>query len=189
MLQAVGVGETARLLGAAINGEATAREALLARFRPRVVLWIAARLSAELRAKLEPEDIAQDVLLSIHRGLDHAELRDASAFLAWAFTVAENQIRDAARHFGAKKRQTVEPRSAVYVTPSSVASRQEEVSRMRAALERLPDAYRDIVRLRSLEERSYRECGDLLGRSEAAARVLHCRALAQLRSELEDRHG
>ena len=36
--------------------------ALLERLRPRLVLWASARMSPGLRAKLEPEDAAQEIL-------------------------------------------------------------------------------------------------------------------------------
>ncbi|MCZ6597797.1 MAG: RNA polymerase subunit sigma-70, partial [Planctomycetota bacterium] len=63
-------GETQRILRDALQGGEAAREDLLERLRPRIVLWVSTRLSPELRARVDPEDIAQEVLLGLHRGLD-----------------------------------------------------------------------------------------------------------------------
>ena len=57
---------------------------------------------------------------------------------------------------------------------------------MRAALDRLSPAHREILRLRSFEERPYAEIARLSGGTEGAARVLHFRALAALRDALEE---
>lgn len=184
MLAPVHVSETTRLLAAALDGETSARGNLLERLRPRIVLWVSTRLSDDLRSKLEPEDVAQDVLLALHKGLDGFENREPRAFMAWIFTVAENRIRDAAKHFAAKKRQLPEPRCFDQSSPSSIVSRAEQLDRVRAAVLQLPPDYREVLRLRSFEEKSYPETAKALGRSEGATRVLHCRALAALRDEL-----
>jgi RNA polymerase sigma-70 factor (ECF subfamily) len=182
-------GETARLLRATLEGEAGARADLLERLRPRIVLWAGSRLSEDLRARIEPEDVAQEVLIAVHDGLDEFRSRDGAAFLPWLFTVAENRIRDMAKRFRAKKRRPVEPVPTTQTSPSSAAARKERLDRMLAAIARLPEPHQEILRLRSIEERSYEEITGLTGRSLGASRVLHCRALAALRAELERFEG
>jgi RNA polymerase sigma-70 factor (ECF subfamily) len=143
-------------------------------------------MSRELKGRIDPEDVAQEVLLAVHGALDRFDPRAPQGFMPWLFTVAENRVRDLAKHFGARKRQpTEEVLRRTHTSPSSFAARAEELERMRAALERLPPAHAEILRLRDLEERSYAEIARLSGRTEVAARVLHFRALAALRDALE----
>jgi RNA polymerase sigma-70 factor (ECF subfamily) len=171
-------------LRAAREGDGPARNELFARLRPRLVLWAQTRLSRSLRARHDPEDVAQEILLALHRSVDSFEGDDPRAFRAWVFTIAENRIRDLADRAGALKRRTPEPRVASRTSPSEVASRAELGERVRAAIERLRADYRDVIRLRRLEERETAEVARILGRSSNAVRILYCRALAALRDEL-----
>jgi RNA polymerase sigma-70 factor (ECF subfamily) len=182
----VGLDETAQLLAAAMEGETDARGALLERLRPRIVLWAATRMSPKLRAKVEPDDVAQEVLLAVHKGLDAFEVRDHASFLAWLFRVAENRIRDLVDHFNAKKRQLPEPHSFTQTSPSSAAVRHERVERMRLALDDLPQDYREVIRLRRIQELECREVAAIMNRSENAVRVLYCRALKALGKRLDE---
>lgn len=162
-------------------GESAAREKLLERLRPRLVLWAATRMSAELRAKVEPEDVAQEVLLAVHKGLDGIELAEGKAFFGWLFTVAENRVKDLVDHFGAAKRQDVEPRTVAQAGPESAAVAKEQIERVRDALTRLSPDHRRVIQHVRLEEREIAEVAKLLGRTENAVRILYCRALKELK--------
>lgn len=168
------------------DGDTAAREALLARIRPRVVLWCAARMSPSLRAKVDPEDLAQEILLGVHGRLDEFEGDTVPRFFGWVFRIAENRIRDAADHFGALRRQPVEARPRDVTSPSVAAFREEVVTRVRDAVARLPDDHRDVVRMRLLEGRDFAEVAQTMGRTPNAVRVLYCRALRALREEVPD---
>ena len=58
-------------------------------------------------------------------------------------------------------------------SPSQHAARQEQLARVGAAIERLPDDYRRVIQLVRLEDRSAN-----------AIRILYYRAIRKLRSEL-----
>lgn len=199
-LRRVSESETARLLRAALARDPVARGDLLERLRPRVVLWAATRLSADLRAKVDAEDVAQMVLLSVHRDFEGFEGGDHARLLAWVFSIAENRVRDVARHFGAMKRSSgdgdpvaedlaharAEPRAFSSTSPSSAAARTEALDRMHRALGTLPEAQRTILRLRDLEMRGYDEIVAAMGLpSTGAARTLRCRALISLRDAMD----
>ncbi len=177
---------TGRLIEGALQGDHGQRAALLDRLRPRIVLWAASRMSPALRAKIEPEDLAQEILLAVHQGIDDFDGDAPRAFLAWVFRIGENRIRDTATYFGAVKRQVVQPISATQTSPSTGVARTEAVTRVRAAIENLRDDHRDVIRLRRLEERPTSEVAELMERSETAVRILYCRALKALRAELPD---
>jgi RNA polymerase sigma-70 factor (ECF subfamily) len=144
-------------------------------------------MSDDLRSKVDPEDVAQEVLLAVHQGFQGFDRTRPAGFMGWLFTIAENRIRDLAKHFAARKRHPLEAMQRSQTSPSARLARAESLDRMRTALERLPAAYREIIRLRSIQERSYAEIAEQTDRTEGACRVLYCRALAALRDALEAR--
>lgn len=135
---------------------------------------------------MEPEDLAQEILLGVHGSLDAFDGDSAGAFYGWVFRIAENRIRDAVDHFGALRRRPVEraPRDAT--TPSVAAFRGEIVARVRDAVARLADDHREVVRMHLLEGRDVADVAQAMGRSPNAVRVLYCRALRALRTEVPE---
>lgn len=202
-LRRVATSETAHLLGAALARDPTALGDLLERLRPRLLLWSATRLSPELKAHVDAEDVAQLVLLAIHRDFARFAGSNRAQFFAWVFSIAENRIRDLARHFGAAKRSAAngdfvdaelaearaEARRFSRTSPSQAAIRKEALDRMHAALATLPEPQQTILRLRELEMRGYDEIVERMKLPSAgAARTLRCRALVVLRLAM-DRGG
>jgi len=177
--------ETMGLLTRARGGDGSARENLLEHIRPRIVLWIAARLFRDLRLHMTPEDVAQDVLLSLHRALAAFRGEDMKSFYAWVFRIAENRIRDLVVHHQAQKRQRTPGIAVTQTTPATASIRAEAVLRVRAAIERLSDDHRRVIQLRQLEEREVPEVAAIMGRSDNAVRILHCRALKALREQMD----
>lgn len=168
----------------ALGGDLQARARLLERLRPRIVLWVSARLSNRLRKLVDPEDVAQEVLIAVHQALDSYQDRSPRGFHAWLFRIAENRIRDLSDYASARKRQPGEPIVPTQTTPSTAAMRSEAFERVRAALLRLPDDYRRVIQLRRLEEREVPAIAGEMGRSENAVRILYCRALKALRDAM-----
>jgi RNA polymerase sigma-70 factor (ECF subfamily) len=66
-------------------------------------------------------------------------------------------------------------------SPSGRLRREERRRRVQAALERLPEKYREVLVLRHLEQLSTREIAAILGVTEGAVYTRHVRALDQLR--------
>lgn len=175
---------TNRLIDRALRGKDGDRGELLERLRPRLLLWAAGRLRADLREKIEPDDVAQDVLLSVHRSFGGFEGQSPGEFFRWVFRIAENRLKDIAAHYGALKRQLPEPRSFSQTTPSQHAARTEQLDRVARAIEQLPEDYRQVIQLVRFEERSTDEAGELMERSANAVRILYFRAISALRAEL-----
>lgn len=177
--------ETVRLLVRARDGDGVAREELLERLRPRLVLWASARLGPALRTEADPEDVAQDALLAVHKRLDEFKGDDRRAFLGWIFTVAENRIRDLADRAGAAKRQRAELPRRERTSPSEAAARAELAARLAAAVARLDEPHRQVIQMRRFEELEVPEIARRLDRSENAVRILYCRAVAALRDAMK----
>jgi RNA polymerase sigma-70 factor (ECF subfamily) len=166
------------------DGDEEARGRLLERLRPRLILWASSRMSDRLRSRMTAEDVAQEILLSVHRSMAQFRGGDDRAFRAWLFTVAENRVRDLANHTNAQKRRTPEPRYLSQTSPSGHAMRAESVDRLREALERLSPDYREVIRLRRFEELETAAVAEAMDRSPTAIRVLYCRAIRALREEM-----
>ncbi len=182
-----GLRSTRDLVVEAVGGDIRARGKLLERLRPRLTLWAAARLSPKLREYVDAEDVVQEVLLAVHEGFEGFRDRGEKAFFGWLFTLAENRIRDLADYAGARKRQAGPVMMTISeTTPATAAIRSETLDRLRAAVARLPEDYRQVLLLRRFEERETTEVALLMGRSENAVRILYCRAIKELRQALAE---
>lgn len=176
--------DTLSLVRAAHDGNPEARDDLLARLSPRLVLWAGARMSRELRARHEPEDVAQEILLAIHRDFGRISPEDPAAFLPWVFAVAENRVRDLVDHDRAARRNGDPPPAPRVSGPATLAVRREQERTIARALETLSDDHREVIRLRRFENLSAADVATRMGRSEGAVRVLYFRAMGALRDAL-----
>jgi RNA polymerase sigma-70 factor (ECF subfamily) len=172
---------TVQCVRRALDGDASAREELLGRVRPRLVLWAASRMSPELRAAADPEDIAQEVLLAVHRDFERLAPRESAEFLPWLFGVAENRVRDLVDRVRAAKRNGEPPQQRTVRSVSSLAGLKEDADRLLRAIAQLSDDHREVLQLRRFEDLPAAEVGRRMGRTEGAVRVLYFRAVAALR--------
>jgi RNA polymerase sigma-70 factor (ECF subfamily) len=136
------------------------------------------------------EDLAQDVFLQALRALDGYDPgRDPRP---WLFTIATNKLRDhwRARAAHGEDRETSLDRDelggalALTEPPDRVTSTEEVATRVRAAIDALPEGLRATVLLRVYEGLSFEDIGRILERNEVAARKRYSRALGALREAL-----
>ncbi len=169
---------------AVMDGDVEARDQLLERLRPRMILWASSRMSPQLRARMTPEDVAQEILLSVHRSLEQFRGENAPAFRAWLFAAAENRIRDLAANANAIKRRVPDPEPRSQTSPSGRAMKAESIRLLQEAIARLPEDYRRVIQLRRIEERDTADVASRMDRSPNAVRILYCRAIKALRDEM-----
>ena len=126
--------------------------------------------------------------------------RSAAGFRGWLAQIAENNLRDAIRALQRDKRPeshrrvtrgsgtSAETLVATLMdaspTAGSIAAGREAVSRLREALKRLPDSYRQVVVELDLAERPVAEVAADMERSPGAVHMLRARALDRLRELL-----
>jgi RNA polymerase sigma-70 factor (ECF subfamily) len=149
------------------------------RYFHRVYAYVARRASS----RAEAEDVTSEVFEQALTNLRKYEWRGVP-FLAWLIRIAANALTDRWR---LASRDSHDP-------PPDVADGQEAEAIERRAIvfqlvDRLPDAQRQVIELRFVEQKSIREIAAALDRSEGAVKQLQLRALENLRKYLEGRDG
>jgi RNA polymerase sigma-70 factor (ECF subfamily) len=133
------------------------------------------------------EDLAQAVFADAAERLRHLE-REGPPVLAWLYTVARRRLADRARAVARGPagvawldQMRAQPVEAVTEYGGDVAAA------LRAALRDLPEGQRQVVVMKLLEGRSFREIADRVGATEAACKMRFSRGLQALRSDLARR--
>jgi RNA polymerase sigma-70 factor, ECF subfamily len=168
-----------RLLVQAAQADPARFVDLYERYFHRVYAYVNRRT----RSREEAEDLTSMVFERALVNLPKFEWRGAP-FVAWLFRIAANAIVD---------RQQAAARD-LQESPASLPDAFEAADIERRAwlfqlVERLPDAQRQVIEMRFIEERSIREIATALDRSEGAVKQLQWRALENLRKDMEGRRG
>lgn len=130
------------------GGDAAALNALVSRWHPRL-LRFAAQLTNDRDAG---NDVVQDGWLAILHGL--GRLNDPARFRVWAYRIMRNKCTDWVRRKATRRHATLElqcdPAAQRADGGEPSVDIADGVSRMRAALRRLPDDERAMLALHSL---------------------------------------
>jgi RNA polymerase sigma-70 factor (ECF subfamily) len=197
--------DTDELLRAAEHGDGSARQQLLTRHRSRLHQMVAVHLDRRLAARLDPSDVVQETLLDAAQSLSDY-LRDRPLpFYPWLRQLAWQRLERLHRDHIQRFRRSIlreqgqglllqhasadalaDVLEASGTSPSVHLVRKEMRRRVQEALERLSPNDRELLVMRHLEEMSAAEIGAVLGISAGAVRTRHVRALARLRSLLDD---
>lgn len=174
------------LQGRASQGDPQAVDRLLAHYLPRLHAYVHSQMGAHLRNREASLDIVQSVCREVLEERGSFEFRGEGAFLSWILTAAMNKLRERARFHGRLRRDAARDRplddAAAYrgLSPSGEVMSKEQVERLEAALQRLPDDYREIVVLAKIVGMPHADIAAHLGRSLPAVRNVLGRALARL---------
>jgi RNA polymerase sigma-70 factor, ECF subfamily len=125
-----------------------------------VIFRTAARLTA---GRAEAEDLVQDVYAQAW--LSFADYRPGTNCRAWLFKILMNKLSHHRRRKYALLKRTTDAdeltfERVAYVPPVEQELKDEEVL---AALDRVPERFREVVLLADVEEFSYREIAEMLG--------------------------
>jgi RNA polymerase sigma factor (sigma-70 family) len=167
-------------------------ETAFERNRERLLSVIYLRMGADLRTRMDPEDILQDVAIeainSWHTLSDHEQSS------AWLVTLARrkvarilrDQIGVAARDPRREQPQKTDvPVADRRTGPVTAADRNDRLRLLDEALARLTSDHREVVLSMRIEGLSAREVAERMGRSENAIHLLLGRAIGRLKEELK----
>lgn len=110
--------------------------------------------------------------------------RGDSQFAVWLFRIAHNCYVDYLR--GRREKVFSDEKMTLLGTalygPEKEVMRKEETRQLREMLLRLPQDQRDVISLRYAGELKFSQIAMVLGKSEAAVRMVHHRAMKALRT-------
>ena len=189
-------GRTTQLLHQAKMGDESALNELYQRIGARLLMLVRLRLGPSLREKVEPEDVAQEVLVKACSKIQAFEQDTSRSFFAWLAVIAGNTIRDLVDYHRQARRDMRRTVSTGKVSPDIAAKHRSALSRLilderlqqlEQGLRSLNRRYREIIILRRLEEHSFKEIAAITGDSEDACRMRYTRALAVLTLNMKKR--
>lgn len=151
---------------------------------PRIFRYVSLKIPAN-----EVEDIVGDVFLKLVAKLDTYHPVKTASFSAWVYRIAHNTVVD---YYRKKKSLTLtqdEDTEDFWDTlpdhhlllPDEDLNANLDRAKIRAAIEQLKPAFREIIDLKFLEGFSNYEIAQITGKSEGNVRIIQMRALEELR--------
>jgi RNA polymerase sigma factor (sigma-70 family) len=166
-------------------------EAAFDRYRERLLSVIYLRMGRDLRVRMDPEDILQEVAIEAIRSWH--TLDDPANAGAWLVTLAKRKIARVLRdQVGVAARDprrerpvpTDFPVADRRSGPVTKADRVDRLALLEDALAKLRPVQREVVMRMKIEGHSAREVAADLGRSENAVHLVLSRAIKQLGREM-----
>lgn len=147
---------------------------------------VAAQLAGFTRAKgaPEPDDVVGEVFHDAARNI-HSFEGSEGQFRSWLFTIAHNRLVDQWRR-AARRRREPAPTASVAASAEAEAVHDACDGPAFAALERLTEAQRTVMLLRTVADLSLDEVAVVLGTNRNAVKALQHRAVQQLRKTLAE---
>lgn len=178
--------------------------------RQRIWQIIHFRLNNQVRGRVDPDDVVQDVFLAAEKRFKHFVDGDFPSFFLWLRLVAGQTLSDIhRRHLTTEARSAFRESStagpdgrgtdswgntslclsqrfiAHLTSPSQAAVKVELIAEVRGALESMNDIDREVLALRHFEELTNQEVASELGINEKTSSMRYMRALERLRTILE----
>ncbi len=179
--------------------------ALLELYRNYLRILARSQLTSELLPRAAPSDVVQDTFLEAYRDFVQFRGNTPAEFLAWLrrilirniATLVEHHIiaqkRDVrkeisldaiARSFDQSTCRLDHVLGAAVPSPSDGAALSERAATVADHLAKIPSQYREVLVLRHLEELTFDQVAERMGRTSAATRMLWVRAIDHLRKSL-----
>jgi RNA polymerase sigma-70 factor (ECF subfamily) len=195
-------GDPELLLRQARAHDGAALGRLLELYRGYLALLARLQIGRRLQGKVDAADLVQDTFLEAHRHFGLFQGSTEAELVSWLRQILVGQLaRLVRRYYGTQRRDVrlerelaaeLEQSSRVLdrglvapsSSPSDRAARREQAVLLAAALERLPEDYREVLILRHLEALSFPEVARRMGRTLESVKKLWARALPRLRGGL-----
>ena len=191
------------LISRARQQEAAALDQLLQRYRHYLKLLARTGIDASLRGKADPSDVVQDTFLKAHQHFDQFRGQTEAELTTWLRQILRATLADLGRRFHKVEGRCVNRERSLEqllnassqaldrlladdaLSPSQSAERRELSVVLANALAELNDDQREVIVLRSLEERDWEDVARHMKCSPGAVRMLWVRALKRLRPLIE----
>ena len=173
------------------RGDDHAFEVLYARYQRRIAAYVFGMVKDHGRA----EDITQEVFVSALRRMRQTER--PIAFKPWIYEIAKNACIDAYRRgrraeevsFDADDRLSAADHGRLVATdpqPDDALAAKQDLDHLRGAFGGLSDSHHEILVMRELEGRSYKDIGERMGMSRPAVESTLFRARKRLSEEYDE---
>ena len=130
------------------------------------------------------EEITQETFFRAMRSLDR--FRGESTLKSWLCAIAKNLWLSERRRKASLPIDDAAPLPDPSMGPEEAIARQDESMRVHRLLHHLEEPYREVFTLRTLGQLSFRDIGELFGKSENWACVVYHRARARIRERMEE---
>ncbi|HPN54669.1 MAG TPA: RNA polymerase sigma factor [Candidatus Moranbacteria bacterium] len=140
--------------------------------------------------KEDAEDILQDVFLSAYKNLN--DFDQDLKFSSWIYRIAHNKV---VSHF---RKVTARPKTMTYEGDSQLLNilaseediaksmeKRHDAARVRDIIDNLDEKYREVLVLKFLEEKDYKEISDILEKPMGTVATLINRAKKQFKEKVE----
>jgi RNA polymerase sigma-70 factor (ECF subfamily) len=191
-----------QLLCFARTGQEQALGRLLELYRNYLRLLARLEIGRRLQGKVDDSDLVQDTFLQAHRHFAQFRGATEAELVSWLRQILADVVGKLVRRFYGTQRRDVrlERQLAAEIdqsslalveglamrqsSPSQQAARREQSVLLADALQRLPEAYREVIILVHLEGLGFPEVAHRMGRSVGSVKNLWARAVARLRRAL-----
>ncbi len=130
------------------------------------------------------EEITQETFFKAMRSLD--AFRGESSIKSWLCSIARNLLIDQQRKNRTQPIEDAQNLPDTAIGPEESIMRQDESMRIHRLLHHLEEPYREVFTLRTLGQLSFRDIGELFGKSENWACVVYHRARAMIKQKMEE---
>jgi len=192
-----------RLVSLARTGDESALGKLLESFRSYLTLLARLQIGRRLQGKADAADLVQETFLQAHRCFVDFQGASEASVASWLRQILASRVAKLIRRYqGSAGRdvrlereleQDLDQTSqridvglvASSSSPSQRAIRREQAVLLAETLSRLAADDREVIILRHLEERTFPDVAQRMGRSVDSVKKLWVRALGRLRQALE----
>lgn len=159
-------------------------EAIVERYEAKLQRYIVRFINC---SAADAEDIIQDVFVNAYRNLNGFDT--SLKFSSWIYRIAHNEAVNHLRRITARPAIVMDDEKfealASELNVEHEVGRSMERERIRAAIGRLDEKYREAIVLRYLEDKSYEEISDILRKPLGSVSSLITRAKRILMKEAE----
>ncbi|MDX1907528.1 MAG: sigma-70 family RNA polymerase sigma factor [Bacteroidia bacterium] len=173
------ISDPVHLIERALRSDRSAQEQLYRQYS-RAMLRVALRITG---SEAEAEDVLQEAFVRAFRSLHR--FRGDATFGAWLKRIVVNTAINYTKRRRLDCITLDQARTDIAEEEPAPACHPDAIRKVRAAMERLPDGYRQVLHLYLVEGYDHQEIGTILHISEATSKSQFCRARRKLREMLE----